>query len=152
MYFQRRQDSCLVMNLNWLGRKIRKLQEVWHETEGHFLVGTVILGFLTIFKKSQASSAFEALKSACLPMCQRYVRPLIQMRWRQRDFCRIFTGDSDILSSWYIKDEPAFKPLQGNPAFFQVWASRSPFHLKQKTRGPSNIHIPEGKLLLSCLW
>ena len=27
-----------------------------------------------------------------------------------------------------------------------------PFHLKQKTQGPSHIHIPEGKLLLSCLW
>ena len=42
------------MNLNWLGRTIRMLLHVWHETEGHFLVGTVILGFLTIFKKCQA--------------------------------------------------------------------------------------------------
>ena len=140
------------MNLNWLGRKIRKLQEVWHETEGHFLVGTVILGFLTIFKKSQASSAFETLNSACLSRCQSYVRPLVQMRWRHRAFCRISTGDSNILSSWYMKDEPTFKTLQGNPAFFQVRASRGPFHLKQKTWGPSNIHIPEGKLHLRCLW
>ena len=31
-------------------------------------------------------------------------------------------------------------------------AFRGPFHLKQKTQGPSHIHIPEGKLLLSCLW
>ena len=141
-----------LMNLNWLGRTIRTLLEVWHETEGHFLVGTVILGFLTIFKKGQASSAFEALNSACLSRCQRDVRPLDQMRWRPRAFCRISTGDSDILSSWDMKDEPAFKPLQGNPAFFQVRASRGPFHLKQKTRGPSNIHVHEGKLLLRCLW
>ena len=31
------------------------------ETYVHFLVVTVILGFLSIFKKSQASSPFEAL-------------------------------------------------------------------------------------------
>ena len=58
-----------LMDLIWLGRTIRMLLEVWHETEGHFLVGTVILGFLTIFKKSQASSTFEALNSACLSSC-----------------------------------------------------------------------------------
>ena len=40
-----------LMNLNWLGRTIRMFLQVWHETEGHFLVGTVILGFLTIFKR-----------------------------------------------------------------------------------------------------
>ena len=141
-----------LMDLIWLGRTIRMLLEVWHETEGHFLVGTVILGFLTIFKKSQASSAFEALNSACLSRCQRDVRPLFQKRWRPRAFCRIFTGNSDILSSWDMKDESALNPLQGNPAFFQVRASRGPFHLKQKTQGPSNIHTPEGKLLLRCLW
>ena len=38
-----------------LGRTIRTLLEVRQETESHFLVGTVILGFLYIFKKSQAS-------------------------------------------------------------------------------------------------
>ena len=47
---------------------------------GHFLVATVILGFLTIYKKRQASSNFEALKSVCLWMCQRNVRPLVEMR------------------------------------------------------------------------
>ena len=52
------------------------LLEVRHETEVHFLVGTVILGFLSIFMKSQASSPFEALTSVCLSMCQRDVRPL----------------------------------------------------------------------------
>ena len=36
------------------------------ETEVHFLVGTVILGFLSIFKKSQASSPYEALNSMFL--------------------------------------------------------------------------------------
>ena len=37
------------------------LLEVRQETEFHFLVGTVILGFLSIFKKSQASSPYESL-------------------------------------------------------------------------------------------
>ena len=39
-----------------LGRKIRTLLEVRLETKVHFLVGTVILGFLSIFKKGQALS------------------------------------------------------------------------------------------------
>ena len=45
------------------------------ETKGHFLVGIVILGFLTIYKKSQASSTFEALNSACHSRFQKDVRP-----------------------------------------------------------------------------
>ena len=44
------------------------------------------------------------------------------------------------------------KPLQGNLDFFLIRASRGPFSLKHKTQGPSHIHIPKGKLLLSCLW
>ena len=51
------------------------LLEVRQETEVHFLVGTVILRFLSIFKSSQASSPFDALNSVCLLMCQRDVRP-----------------------------------------------------------------------------
>ena len=39
-----------------LGRSIRTLLEVRQETEFHFLDGTVILAFLSIYKKSQASS------------------------------------------------------------------------------------------------
>ena len=55
-------------------------------------------------------------------------------------------------SSCEMKDEPAFKPLQGNPAFFRVKTSRGPFYLRQKTQGTSHIPITEGKLLLRCLW
>ena len=43
--------------------------------------GTVILGFLSIFKKSQASSPFEALNSVCISRYQRDVIPPFQMRW-----------------------------------------------------------------------
>ena len=46
------------------------LLEVKREIRPPFLVGTVILGFLSIFKKSQASSLFEALNSTCLLKCQ----------------------------------------------------------------------------------
>ena len=94
------------------------LLEVRQETEVHFLVGRVILGFLSIFKKSQGSSPFEALNSLCLSRCQRDVICPVQMRRRPTVFFRVYTGDSDIPSSCDMKDEPEFKPLQGNPAFF----------------------------------
>ena len=87
-------------------------------TNVHFLVGTVILGFLSIFKKSQASSTSETLNSVCLLRCQRNVRPPVQMRHRPMAFSRVSTGDSDMPSSCDMKAEPEFKPLQGNPAFF----------------------------------
>ena len=112
----------------------------------------MILEFPSIFKKSQASSPFEALNSTFLSRCQRDVRPPVQMRQRPRAFSRVSTGDSDIPSSCEMKDEPALKPLQGNPAFFRVRASQGPFHLRQKTHGPSHIPIAEGKFLLRCLW
>ena len=51
------------------------LLEVRPETEVYFLAGTVILGFLSIFKKIQASSPYEALNSMCLSRGQRDVRP-----------------------------------------------------------------------------
>ena len=59
---------------------------------------------------------------------------------------------SDMPSFCEMKDEPEFKPLQVNPAFFSVRSSRRPFHLRQKTKGPSHIPTAEGKLLLWCLW
>ena len=63
-----------------LGRTIRTLLEVRQETNPHFLVGTVILGFLSIFKKSKVSSPFEALNSVFLSRCQSDVIHLVQMR------------------------------------------------------------------------
>ena len=92
--------------------------EVKQETEVHFLVGTEILGFLSIFKKSKASSPFEALNSVCLSMCQIDVILPVQMRRRLTAFSRVSTGDSDISSSCDMKHEPKFKPLQENPVFF----------------------------------
>ena len=128
------------------------LLEVRWETKGPFLVGTVILGFLSIFKKSQSSSPFEALDSTCLSCCQRDMSPPVQMRRRPRAFSKVSTGDSDIPSSCEMKDEPAFKPLQGYPTFLRFRASRYPLHLRQQTQGPSHIPIAEGRLLLRCFW
>ena len=88
------------------------------ETEVHFLVGTVVLGFLHIFKKSKAASPFEALNSVCLLRCQSDVIPPVQMRPRPTAFSRVSTEDTDIPSSCDMKHEPEFKPQQGNPAFF----------------------------------
>ena len=94
------------------------LLEVRQETKSHFVVGTVILGFLSIFKKSQASSPFEALNSVCLSRYQSDVIPPIQTRRRTMAFARVSTGHSDIPSSCEMQNEPEFKPLQGSPAFF----------------------------------
>ena len=91
--------------------------EVRQETEVLFLVGTVILGFLCIFKKSQASSPYEAVNSMCLSRDQRDMRPTVQMKWTSMAVSRVSTGDSDMPSSCEVKDEPEFKPLQGNRAF-----------------------------------
>ena len=55
------------------------LLKVRSEREFHFLVDTVILGFLTIFKNCHAASTCEAVNSACLSTCQRDVRPIFEM-------------------------------------------------------------------------
>ena len=65
---------------NSLGRRIRTLLEVRREAKRPLLVGTVILVFLSIFTKSQASSPFETMNSAHLAMCQKDVKPSVQKR------------------------------------------------------------------------
>ena len=78
------------------------------EAKCPLLVGTVILVFLSIITKSQASSPFEAVNSAHLSKCQKDVRPSVQKRLRTMAFSRVSTGDSDITSSCEMKNEPAF--------------------------------------------
>ena len=80
------------------------------ETEVHVLFGTVILGLLSIFKKSQASSPYEAFNSVCLSMGHRDVRPPVQKTLTPTAFCRVSTRDSDMSSSCEMKDEPEFMP------------------------------------------
>ena len=79
-------------------------------------------------------------------------RPPVQRRQGIRVFSWVSTGDSDIPSSCEMKDESAFKPLQGNLTFFLVRASWYPLHLRQQIQGPSHIPIAEGSLLLRYLW
>ena len=157
MLVQRHQYSCLVMEdisqiSTRLDKSIWMLLELRLETQSPFLLATAILGFLSIFNKTQASPTFEALNSMCLSRCQRDVRSPVQMMEGPRPFSKVSTGDSDILSFCEMKDEPAFKPLQGNQAVFQVRASQCPFHLRQQTQDPSHIPIAEGSLLLRFLW
>ena len=77
------------------------------EAKRPLLVGKVILVFLSIFTKSQASSKFEAVNSTWLSNCQRHVRPVFEMKWRPRAFSRVSTRDSDILSSCDMNGEHA---------------------------------------------
>ena len=88
------------------------------ETEVPFLFGTVILGLLSIVKKSQASSPYESWNSMCLSRVQRDVRHPVQMRRKPMALSTVSTGDSDMPSSCEMKDETEFKPLQGHRAFF----------------------------------
>ena len=98
--------------------KTRTLLEVRREAKRPLLVGTVILVFLSIFTKSEASSLFEALDSAHLSKCQSDVRPFVTKRLRTMAFSRISTGDSDIPSSCQMKDEPAFMHCRESPPSF----------------------------------
>ena len=76
------------------------------------------IGIPINFSKGQASSPFETLKSAHVLKSQLDVRPSVKKRLRTTAFAMVSTGDSDIPSSCEMKDDPAFKALQGKPAFF----------------------------------
>ena len=74
-FVQRNQDSCLVRTdisgiSTTFGGIIQTLLEVRWETKRPFLVSTERLGFLSIFKKSEASAPFEALNSVGLSRWQ----------------------------------------------------------------------------------
>ena len=94
------------------------LLEVRREAKHPLLIGRVILVFLSIFTKSQASSPFEVMKSAHMSMCQKDVKPSVQKRWRTIAFSRVSTGDSVIPSSCEMKYEPALNHCrESRPSF-----------------------------------
>ena len=71
MFVQQRQDTCLVARntlgfSSRLGKAIGTHLEVRKETQGPIPDAKGILGFLPIFKRSQALSPLEALNSVCL--------------------------------------------------------------------------------------
>ena len=74
------------------------------------------------------------------------------MKLGPRTFSRDCTEYSDTPLYCEMKDEPAFKPLQGNPTFFRVRESRYSLHVRLQVQGPSHIPISEGSLLLKSLW
>ena len=82
--------------LNYAWQEVQTLLEVSREAKHPLLVGAVILVFLSIFTKRQATSTFSALNSAHLSKSQMDVRPSVQKGLRTVDFSRVFTGDSDI--------------------------------------------------------
>ena len=134
-----------------LGRKIRMLLEVSRETAGHILVGKVILGFLTIFKKCQALSTFEALNSVSFSRFQRDVRPLVQMRliiwlslrtqqWTQTSF-HLLICKMCLHLSLCSEIHPSF----------ESWHLRVHF-TRGKHRVPLTYLFLRGKILLRCLW
>ena len=53
------------------------------------------------------------------------------MRLGPRAFSRDCTEDSDVPLSYEMKDEPAFKLLQGILTFFRVRESQCPLHVRQ---------------------
>ena len=74
------------------------------------------------------------------------------MRLGHSAFSRDCSEDSDIPVSCEMKDERAFKPVQGDSTFFRVRESRYPLHVRQQIQGPSHILIAEGRLRLRCFW
>ena len=110
------------------------------------------IGIPINFHEASGIVTFKALNSAHHSKSQMDVRPSVQKRLRTMDFYRVSTGDSVIPSSSEMKHEPAFKALQGKPAFFCVRASRRPLYLRQKTQSRSHVPISEGRLLLRCWW
>ena len=101
-----------------LGRAIGTPLEVRQKTQGPFPVATGILGFLLNIKSSQALTPFELLNSRCLSRCQTVMSPPVEMWWGPGSLSRVSMGDSDIPSCFEMNEEPAFKSLQGNLAFF----------------------------------
>ena len=149
-------ESCLVTRetsriSSRLGRAIQTHLEVRREKQCTFLVATMILGFLSIFNKSRHRHILKhctphafLVSKGCEASCPDEAGP--------STFSRVSTGNSEIPSPCEMKAEPAFKPFQGNPAFFRVRASQCAFHLRQQTQGPSHIPITQGSIRFRYFW
>ena len=122
------------------------------ETKAHFLFGTVILGFLYILKKSQASSPLKYW----IPRSSRVIKVMwFPLSRRGRELWLSLGSPQGIQTSLHLvrwNTSLNLRNCQGNTAFFWVRVSRGPFHLRQETQGPSYIPIAEGKLHLRCWW
>ena len=76
------------------------------------------IGIPINFQEESSLVSFGSLELREPLEVSRDVRPPVHVRRGTRVSSRISTQDSDIPSSCDMKQEPKFKPLQGNPAFF----------------------------------
>ena len=110
------------------------------------------IGIPIYFQEESGLGTFRGIELRGPLEVSRDVRPPFQKRLGPKAFSRDCTEDSDIPLSCEMKDEPAFKPLQGNPTFFRFRESQYPLHVRDQIHCPSHIPIAQGRLLLRCLW
>ena len=82
------------------------------------------IGIPIDFQEESSFVSFSSLELHRPLEVSRDVRPPVQMRRGSRVSSKISTQDSDTASSCDMKHELKFKPLQGNPAFFESGLSR----------------------------
>ena len=107
---------------------LRKLNYAWQENtdasggepggQASLISWHSYIGIPINFDEESGIVTFRINEIRAHTMCQKHVRPSVQKSWRTMAFSRVSTGDSVIPSSCEMKYETAFKPLQGNPAFF----------------------------------
>ena len=127
------------------------LLEVRWETKRPFLVSRKILWFLSIFKKSKASSCFEVLNSVCITRCQKDVIPPVQMRLRPTAISSVSTGDSEIPSFVTRNTSLNLSHCRDIRPSFESGLSRF-IPLETENTVSLSPTIAEGKLHLRCLW
>ena len=120
--------------------------------QAYFIIWNSYIGIPSNFQEESCIHTFWSNELSAPLDVSKGCEALCPERWRTMAFSRVSTGNSDIASSCEMKDEPAFKALQGKPAFFWVRASRGPLYLRQKTQSRCHIPISEVRLLLRCLW
>ena len=106
--------------------------ELKRETRGPFPVASWILEFLSIIKRSQASSPLKHATPHSSGHIKGGVKPPVPRRWGTRVLSRVSTGNSDIPSRWERKHRLACESLHGNLVLPRVRGTRCPFHLRQQ--------------------
>ena len=77
------------------------------------------IGIPINFQEETGIVISEALHAALRSRCQREESLPVEITRGPRAFSMVCTGVSDIPSSCEMKDEPAFKPMQGNQPSFK---------------------------------
>ena len=77
------------------------------------------IGIPINFQEESGIVISEALHAALRSRCQREESLPVEITRGPRAFSMVCTGVSDIPSSCEMKDEPAFKPMQGNQPSFK---------------------------------